>query len=199
MLAASLKQGNPRRGCRLCGYFREQMLAASLKHRQWAWVETKVPRFPRANARGLIEASNRHSSRCRYDDFREQMLAASLKPDNMGQGSGWNPHFREQMLAASLKRGSSTWRSPARDDFREQMLAASLKRLACHVVTVANVRFPRANARGLIEACGHGTSSRRSGGRFPRANARGLIEATRCLVRDFLGTGISASKCSRPH
>jgi len=65
--------------------------------------------------------------------------------------------------------------------FRERALAASLKRAVCAFLHVVLLVFPRARARGLIEAVLRLRLARR-GLIFPRARARGLIEASRCRV-----------------
>jgi len=61
-------------------HFRDQMIAASLKHGDGAYVEREKRQFPRSNDRGLIEARDcDRVDPCGRIDFRDQMIAASLK------------------------------------------------------------------------------------------------------------------------
>ena len=112
----------------LLRHFREQLLAASLKP---------------ANAL----AGQRFCS-----NFREQLLAASLKPANALAGQRFCSNFREQLLAASLKPPVATATFSPANYFREQLLAASLKRFGPALGEPGPAAFPRAAARGLIEA-----------------------------------------------
>ena len=137
----------------------------------------KAPPFPRARARGLIEAPSLPVSgafqllfpRARARGLIEARVVAWLAPGRY--------YFRERALAASLKpiwRNQTTAEMP---DFRERALAASLKHQGrlrgSRIATV----FPRARARGLIEARFNRTMISRIT-IFPRARARGLIEAS---------------------
>ena len=63
-------------------HFRELMLAASLKHDSRPDRRLCFCQFPRADARGLIEALPYYGvcALSGHAYFREQMFAASLKP-----------------------------------------------------------------------------------------------------------------------
>ena len=61
-------------------------------------------------------------------------------------------------------------------DFREHALAAPLKRFEVLEESLRRARFPRARARGPIEALERAFDIRLDG-EFPRARARGPIEA----------------------
>src|ERR1051326_837008 len=86
-------------------------------------------------------------------DFREHMLAAPLKP--CPPRKTWQArarNFREHMLAAPLKRHATIHKPTLGSHFREHMLAAPLKRCwGTHRLQNSRI-FPRAHARGPIEA-----------------------------------------------
>src|SRR5204863_365986 len=84
-------------------HFREQLLAASLKPERVLLLGVGGAEFPRAVARGLIEARCRCSRSRSNRYFREQLLAASLKPAMPVFNLNNYNYFREQLLAASLK------------------------------------------------------------------------------------------------
>src|SRR5258708_9412598 len=62
-------------------HFREQLLAAPLKPLPAGTVTPIPPTFPRAAARGPIEAMDEPLEYVAPFDFREQLLAAPLKLD----------------------------------------------------------------------------------------------------------------------
>ena len=62
-------------------YFRDQLIAASLKRDRSAMTARDSSRFPRSTDRGLIEAVDPELGADRHRHFRDQLIAASLKPD----------------------------------------------------------------------------------------------------------------------
>src|SRR3989442_1487611 len=107
--------------------------------------------------------------------------------------------FRERALAASLKQ--SLWQRIEGEwvPFRERALAASLKLEDCGGGRRDGEIFPRASARGLIEAiASSSTVNKRSSAFRERALAASLKPGGPCSEADpqeFL----SASERSRPH
>src|ERR1700691_2222193 len=102
-------------------------------------------------------------------NFRERALAASLKRRASPLPCESTPHFPERAPAASLKLLLRGARGRSLRHFRERALAASLKRgvrsspQPCH-------GFPRARARGLIEAA-NAAPDRRTQTRYFRERA----------------------------
>ena len=73
-----------------------------------------------------------------------------LRGPDLAQAYEW--YFRERALAASLKRSEAPAAGTRAIHFRERALAASLKRTGIASAAFALAIFPRARARGLIEA-----------------------------------------------
>src|SRR5712691_11360542 len=92
-----------------------------------AAIRNREGLFPRASARGLIEAIAREDTQRREEGFRERALAASLKPQRLTHRRTRNFGFRERALAASLKLIPFPRHRHKSWSFRERALAASLK------------------------------------------------------------------------
>src|SRR5436190_702581 len=109
--------------------------------------------FPRARARGLIEANFACSAAASRKISFPRARARGLIEAGCRSCHSVNPKcFRERELAASLKRCAGRARPLADARFRERELAASLKRDTSAGVRSLRLPFPRARARGLIEA-----------------------------------------------
>src|ERR1700733_7446151 len=85
-------------------------------------------------------------------------------------------YFREHVLAASLKPPTAAQTHPWRFPFPRARARGLIEALHDFVRAVAPPGFPRARARGLIEAANR-DGLHRDATQFPRARARGLIEA----------------------
>src|SRR5436190_1179881 len=84
--------------------------------------------------------------------FRERALAAPLKPYQQSGSRSASPSFRERALAAPLKRCIDGHLRNDQSSFRERALAAPLKLFSRKAARFFCQLFPRARARGPIEA-----------------------------------------------
>ena len=76
-LIEAISRGRP---ARRRDYFRDQLIAASLKLANGDPGEAEYFEFPRSIDRGLIEAATTSDPYCHWTNFRDQLIAASLKP-----------------------------------------------------------------------------------------------------------------------
>src|SRR5260370_33822422 len=100
-----------------------------------------MPAFPRAAARGPIEAFCPRVSTLFLLHFREQLLAAPLKRIKIRTLLDERSDFREQLLAAPLKRTIRSLHRSRSPHFREQLLAAPLQLLHPWLVAAASRNF----------------------------------------------------------
>ena len=133
---------------------------ASLKQPRARRRRQPAHQFPRASARGLIEALRLYLSVTFIRSF---------------------PRASARGLIEAAPPGST--RTSCRGCFLALRREASLKRPPALQRRRPRAMFPRASARGLIEA-GRSTARPSPSPRFPRASARGLIEANWAYDKD---------------